>query len=571
MNEHYPSKKIREIAEAQVLKEETLKNEINSKELHELRVHQIELEMQAEELVRSQEALRSSRELYLNLYELAPVGYCTLGETGIIEEANLTTADLMKTDKSALIGKAFTDFILSEDQDIYYLYNKKIVKTQKVESCELRMIKQDGTLFWGRLEAIMLNDVEGKPVIRIVISDVSSREQHLLLLNAELKIARDQAQKSNLAKSAFLANMSHELRTPLNGVIGFSSLLEMEELSPKHKEYLQYISQSGKNLLALINDILDLSKAEAEKIELHNTVLNLKILIDEVVSSQNLMLVAKNIYLKKNISDEIQEIYIGDALRLKQIINNLVSNAIKFTQSGGILISVNLISSSINSDLVRIKITDTGIGMDGETLKIIFLPFSQADGSISRVYGGTGLGLAICKKLVELMGGEIGVVSSLGVGSVFSFDLSLLKSAEAIKPVEKIKKPIGVHQFNNLKILLIEDNPINLQLILEILKILGCQTTTAKKANEGLVLLESQQFDMIFLDIQMPEMSGMEMLEIFRQRHSKNSPYQKIIALTAFALDGDKEIFLNAGFDGYVSKPIEMNDLIKEMERVTKQ
>jgi PAS domain S-box-containing protein len=570
MSENNQSKKIRQLAEEQVQKEEAVSKEISSDDLHELRVHQIELEMQTEELMSSQEALSASRELYFNLYDLAPIGYCTLSKQGTIIETNLTTALLLGADRSVLIGKAFTSFIFSEDQDTYYLYNKKVIKTTQVESCELRMQKLDGTQFWGRLEAILMNDVKANPVIRIVISDVSSREQQLLELNADLKKACDQAECASRAKSAFLANMSHELRTPLNGVLGFTQLLEMEDLAPKYKGYLNYISQSGKNLLALINDILDLSKAEAEKIELCHEMLDIQSIIEEIISTHNLKAVGKNISLNKAISSDLHKIYTGDSHRLKQILNNLFSNAIKFTKVGHVSVSVNLISKNVKSDVVQFVVSDTGIGMTPETLGIIFQPFSQADSNITRDYGGTGLGLAISKKLVELMRGQIKVKSVLGKGSTFSFEIPLLKSEEQITPNEKIKNYGENSQFKKIKVLLIEDNPTNLQLGIEILGVLGCKANTAERATDALVLLETEKFDLLLIDIQMPGMSGDEMIKLIRKKEMASKNHQMAIALTAYALQGDKEQYLQAGFDGYISKPIEIDVLVREMERVLK-
>jgi PAS domain S-box-containing protein len=394
--------------------------------------------------------------------------------------------------------------------------------------------------------------------------DVTEQKKNEL----DLQNAKLAADRANQAKSTFLANMSHELRTPLNGVLGFTTLLEQESLSLKHKEFLNYISQSGKNLLALINDILDLSKAEAESIELSNSELNLQSIINEILASQNLLAKAKNISLKITISSDLQKIYLGDALRLKQILNNFISNAVKFTKVGEVSVSVNLLSKKESSDLVQFMISDTGIGISPESLGIIFKPFVQASSGTTCEFGGTGLGLAISKKLVKLMGGQISVSSALGKGSTFSFEIPLMKSAMVEYESEKIKNFDQSSALKNLKVLLVEDNPANLQLGIEILTAFDCQVKAVERATEALKLFKNENFDLLLIDIQMPGMGGDEMIKLIRDSESPTKIHQMAIALTANALQGHKEQYLHAGFDGYVPKPIEIDILREEMKRV---
>ena len=286
-------------------------------------------------------------------------------------------------------------------------------------SYEYRVIFKDGTVNWLMGHAQPEKLADGSVLWHGFITNINERK----IIEAALIMAKETAESASLAKSTFLANMSHELRTPLNAILGFSQLLEMGDLSAQHKEYLQYISSSGKTLLSLISDILDLSKVEAQKIEIESLPLSIHKILEELIATQQLKINSEQVSLIKNISLEVAQSYLGDALRIRQILNNLVNNALKFTKDGEISITVKVLSKNADKDLLQFKIADTGIGMSPEALGIIFKPFVQANAGTTREYGGSGLGLAICKNLVELMGGQISVESTPLKGSTFTFEI----------------------------------------------------------------------------------------------------------------------------------------------------
>ena len=394
--------------------------------------------------------------------------------------------------------------------------------------------------------------------------DISELKQ----LEHELKEAKTVAESANRAKSEFLANMSHEIRTPLHGLLGMAQLLEMTPLTEEQKEYLAALKLSGKNLVSLINDILDLSKIEAGKITIEMNEFSLRCAIDEVYLMQKSAIFFKNLSFRVTIDEQIPHLIQGDQLRVKQIIHNLLGNAAKFTKQGGITIAARIHELHYGSCVIEISVTDTGIGIAAEALEKIFNPFVQEDGSTTRQFGGTGLGLTISRHLTELMGGSISVVSSQGVGSTFKIKLPFIIPA-ALHTTE-IKAPLAVPLWDAppLRILLVEDNPVNQIYCRALLGMHGHEIMTAENGEECLEAVDRVQFDLILMDIQMPLMNGREALRAIRSKEERTSRHQRVIALTAHALHGAKENFLAEGFDGYLSKPMEQGALITEMKRV---
>jgi PAS domain S-box-containing protein len=386
----------------------------------------------------------------------------------------------------------------------------------------------------------------------------------------ELVKAKDMALEALEAKAAFLANISHELRTPMNAVIGFSSLLLDEPLTAEQKDQVERIRAAGEVLLVLINDILDLSKVERHKVELEHQPLNLKNLVEESLGMVAVQAKEKGLKLTHTISYGTPEVIIGDPGRLMQILTNLLGNAVKFTDQGYISLSVSSKALDEKKQQILFEIMDIGIGIPPEQMNKLFLPFSQVEKALSSQRGGTGLGLAISKRLVELMGGEIWAESSPGLGSKFSFTIEAeIGKGELLVPEKSasIKSAYeNLAEKNPLRILVAEDNPSNLKVLIQMLKKMGYRADVAVNGREVLHALERQPYDLVLMDVMMPDMDGLEATREIRERWHDKGP--KIVAITAYAQEGDRENCIKAGMDDYIAKPINMDDLAKILHEI---
>lgn len=500
-------------------------------------------------------------EKFQNVITHMNLGLIEVDNNEIIQYANQSFAAIIGYEISELVGRNLIDFFDSQD-NLDILTSKIKLRQQGVSDIYQIPIKnKSGELRWLTISGAPNYDNKGNVIGSIGIHlDITDQKK----LESDLEKEKTNALKSSNAKEVFLANMSHEIRTPLNAIVGFLRELDKLELTGLQKDYINNCSIASKHLLSIINNILDISKIESGEMSLESVDFVFEKSISNVTTVLHPMLKQKELDFNITISKEIRNVLVGDAMRLQQILYNLVGNAIKFTSTGSISINCEVVDDSTFSQKLKISISDTGIGMESSFVSTIFNKFSQEDKETTRKYGGTGLGLPITKELVELMGGTIEIESEKNRGTTICLYLNYPKSSKENAVDLDIVKP--VIRLKNISILLVEDNYLNRMVAQNSLQYYNCEVTEAENGLEAVEILKNKTFDIILMDIQMPIMGGIEAVLIIRNELNITTP---IIALTANAFKTEIDKCKKAGMNDYVAKPFDEDILIETIAKYT--
>ncbi|MFP5222642.1 MAG: ATP-binding protein [Acidobacteriota bacterium] len=514
--------------------------------------------------------LAQSRDKYRLLYEFAPLGYLTLSREGHILEANLAGARLLGMERDALVNKSLLAWVAPESRGAFMRHRAAVFSEARPQTCELTLLDQrGGHLFVSMHSQVMHADSQGEMFLSAMTDITETRR-----LEDELRFAKETADRASLTKSEFLANMSHEIRTPMNAIIGMTKLLMEGPMPPEQRDLLADVESAGGALLAIINDILDFSKIESGKIDIRLEAFDLWVVLNSTVRTLSSSAQRKGLDLRLDIAPGTPRTVRTDPDRLRQILMNLMGNAVKFTPAGQVTVAVWASPDQLHGEdgssftTVNFSVSDTGIGIPESKLDVIFDTFTQADLTTTKSYGGTGLGLAISKRLVDLLGGSIRVTSVVGQGSTFSFSVPVEIVPERAKEQPAQRRPSSGAGCQANRILLAEDNELNRRFAVKFLRMRGYEVTAVCNGREALEALAAGCFDLVLMDISMPEMDGLEATLAVRNHDGTYfDPDIPIIAVTAHAVKGDEERFLATGMNAYLPKPLDL----EQFERVVRE
>jgi PAS domain S-box-containing protein len=511
---------------------------------------------------RDEEAIRRSQE-YRNLFLLANDPILILDPvTHTVLDVNDKACDVYGFCRDDFVGRQLREFVPESRGDEEQW--ARLTTDGTIAAFESVHVRADGTRAHVLCSPALI-EYAGRPAVITINRDITERKQ----IADALTHACDLAVESARLKSEFLANVSHEIRTPMNGIIGMTELALDTGLTGYQRECLDTVKACAESLLTIVNDILDLSKIESRKLRLNRLAFSVREIVGQTLKPLTPNAAARGLELRADIAPDVPADVVGDPGRLQQILTNLLSNAIKFTERGHVGMTVTCTAHDTGSVVLHFRVRDTGIGIPPEKHATIFEAFCQADGSTTRRFGGTGLGLTICRMLVQLMDGEIWVESEPGHGSTFQFTARFggAEVRNAVRsPGGKTTGETARDPVRPLRVLLAEDNVINQRVASGMLGRRGHEVTVVKNGREALAALERDRFDVVLMDVEMPELNGFEATAAIRARERTTGDHQRIIAMTAHAMGGDRDRCLAAGMDGYLAKPINRQQLLEMLE-----
>src|SRR6056297_2845775 len=544
--EELKKKAIKRLAEKGKIRSDYDINALSSYEMkriiEDLIIHQMELEIQNENMARLQIELENSRNKYYRLFENSPTGFLTLDLKGVVLELNKSSASIIEKQKKNMQGKPFTLAVGSDDHSAFFTNLRNSKQTDKKAKVEI-LLKNAKTVIF---ESFFVENDETDPFYMVSLTDISEKKE----IEDKLIQAKAIAEDATKAKSLFLANMSHEIRNPLNEIAGAIELIEGAP-TEEEKEKLLYIAKNSSEMLThLIDDVLDLSKIEANKLSMQKKVVNLNQLLSEIISSYKISCRKKGITL--TLMNQLDKGYccLTDDVRLHQVLNNLLSNAVKFSDKGSVVLSV----SHGEKDRIYFSVKDSGVGMDDAEQAKLFSDFYQTRKK-NQTKTGTGLGLAISKRLVELLEGDIAVESVLGKGSAFTFNIVAPKVA--CEKDQLIEEGPG-KSIKDLKVLIAEDNPINQVILSKMIERFGCSVQVVSNASDALekIIDQKEAFDILFLDIQLPDYDGYYVTDKIRENEINTQKELCIVGVSAHATKEHKTRAFEAGMNDYLTKPV---------------